>query len=158
MANDKENILEKARERGLATPSAGFKVPDGYFDDFNARMAAMLPERPEIERPGESSTVQVSFWTKIRPYVYMAAMFAGVWCMLQMLHSISGGGKLQPMTENAVLAEALSSDEFIMDYISDNINSWDIVDEMMEDGAIGDYSLFDNFIELDDDADYILPQ
>ena len=44
----------------------GMTVPDGYFEDFAARMSAMLPERPEAE-----STVRIlerpTLWTRIRP-------------------------------------------------------------------------------------------
>ena len=55
----------------------GFKVPEHYFDDFNKRMAESLPEvkiTPVDARP--------SMWVRVRPYVYMAAMFAGIWCMM----------------------------------------------------------------------------
>lgn len=55
----------------------GFKVPEHYFDDFNKRMAESLPEvkiTPVDARP--------SMWVRVRPYVYMAAMFAGIWCMI----------------------------------------------------------------------------
>ncbi|MCH5221559.1 MAG: hypothetical protein J1F05_04430 [Muribaculaceae bacterium] len=160
MAKDSKDILQKARDKGLATPSAGLRVPDGYFDDFNARMAAMLPERPEIEQAGYGDNEPKSLWAKVRPYVYMAAMFAGVWCMLQMFHSIGGASKLQPMTENAALAKALSSDEFFMDYVYDDINSWDILDEMVEDGTIDEELPHEYLIDYDsyaDDGDYILP-
>jgi len=48
MANERQNILELARKDGLAVPSAGLSVPDGYFDSFADKMAAILPERPEL--------------------------------------------------------------------------------------------------------------
>ncbi len=35
---------------------------------------------------------------------------------------------------NPVLAEAISNDTFISDYIIDDLNQWDIMDEMIEDG------------------------
>ena len=161
MATNSENILQRASKEGLDKPSAGLKVPEGYFDNFNTRMAAMLPERPEIETVETDQQIPTTLWTKIRPYVYMAAMFAGVWCMLQMFTAISGAGKLQPISENAILAEALSSDEFMMDYIYDDVNSWDIVDEMMEDGIIDKDTQFTDFVDMnfdESDADYILPQ
>ena len=41
MANERQNILELARKDGLAVPSAGLSVPDGYFDSFADKMAAM---------------------------------------------------------------------------------------------------------------------
>ena len=53
MAQSSENILEKARRSGLAVPSAGMKVPAGYFDDFALQMDSLLPYRAEIENPQE---------------------------------------------------------------------------------------------------------
>lgn len=166
-----DNILDEARKKGFATPSAGMKVPDGYFDSFCDRMEAMLPERPEIEMPDVVAAARRphTFWQKVRPYVYMAAMFAGVWCMLQIFTGLSNHGGLQPMQNNAVMAKALSSDEFMRDYIFDDINSWDLLDEMMEDGSLDSDSALDAFINedfrLDEpaqaetvSAEYILPQ
>lgn len=161
MANNSENILSKARQKGLATPAAGMSAPDGYFEDFNARMAAMLPERPEVESTAADEGLRdTSLWFKVRPYVYMAAMFAGIWCMLQIFTSVTDSGKLRPISENAVLAKALASDDFVMDYVYDDINSWDIVDEMMDDSTVDDNIVLDVITDSDSDisGDYILPQ
>ncbi|MCM1066660.1 MAG: hypothetical protein NC418_03685 [Muribaculaceae bacterium] len=164
MAKTSENILDRARSRGLATPSAGMSVPEGYFEDFASRMAAMLPERPEIESAASAEASKPrTLWQQVRPYVYMAAMFAGVWCMLQMFASLSGAGKLQPMSENPVLAKALSSEQFVSDYLYNDLSSWDVVDEMMADGTIeGDDDIdalwLDDSILSDDSADYLLPK
>ena len=54
---------------------AGFKVPDNYFADFNKKLLESLPE------PNITPQLKPSLWLRVRPYVYMAAMFAGVWCM-----------------------------------------------------------------------------
>ena len=51
MAKTNENILRQARERGLAKPSAGMSVPEGYFDAFAATMADKLLFRAELESP-----------------------------------------------------------------------------------------------------------
>lgn len=168
MATKHSDILDKARKAGLARPDAGMSVPDGYFEDFALRMADMLPERPEIEQaaPRLSEAQRKSFWSRVRPYVYMAAMFAGIWCMLQIFASLTGATRLEPMADNPVLAKALANDDFVMDYFMDDINSWDLVDEMMEDGTIGSdteiHGLFaDDNVPADDqisEADYILPQ
>lgn len=159
MAKTNENILKKAREQGLARPSAGMTVPEGYFEDFAAEMAERLPFRPEVESPEAVAEAERprTLWQKVRPYVYMAAMFAGVWCMLQMFASLSGTTSLQPMSENPILASALADDDFVMDYIYDDVNSWDIVDEMMEDGSIDDTG-FEPVMMSDESTDYILPQ
>ena len=55
----------------------GFKVPENYFDDFNKKMAAMLPD---IEITPVD--IKPTMWQRIKPLAYLAAMFAGVWCMM----------------------------------------------------------------------------
>lgn len=145
MATEKQHILERARTEGFARPSAGLEVPEGYFADFAARMAASLPDRPELEHPDdiEAENSPRTFWQHVRPYVYMAAMFAGVWLMMQMFGMISGKNSLQPMDTNPVLAEALTNETFVYDYIYDDIESWEIFDDLETDqlGADTDFSV-----------------
>ena len=57
--------------------SDGMTVPDGYFADFAERMAGQLPQRPELAAMNVVAP-PASLWGKLRPYVSMAAMFAGV--------------------------------------------------------------------------------
>ncbi|MBD5232811.1 MAG: hypothetical protein HDS65_01390 [Bacteroidales bacterium] len=160
MATKNNDILAKAQELGLKRPSAGLEVPEGYFENFATRMAEMLPERPEIESSTRAEVAEVrSFWQKVRPYVYMAAMFAGIWLMMQLFTNLSGAGQLTPLSDNPVLANALSDDSFVLDYIYDDVNSWDIVDEMLDDETFDDETYFESFLtEPESDADYILPQ
>ncbi|MDE6196388.1 MAG: hypothetical protein K2F91_00805, partial [Muribaculaceae bacterium] len=74
--------------------------------------------------------------------------------------SVTDSGKLRPISENAVLAKALASDDLVMDYVYDDINSWDIVDEMMDDSTVDDNIVLDVITDSDSDisGDYILPQ
>jgi hypothetical protein len=53
-----------------------FKVPEGYFEDFIVNMMSKLPDRPT------ENSKTISLWEKIKPWVYMAAMFAGIALML----------------------------------------------------------------------------
>lgn len=55
-----------------------FKVPDGYFEDFPGRLMDRLPEKLPEE------TVEVSLWTRVKPWMYMAAMFCGIMLMVRM--------------------------------------------------------------------------
>ncbi|MBO7317914.1 MAG: hypothetical protein J6U43_04240 [Bacteroidales bacterium] len=66
-----EDILQQVGRK------TGYKVPEGYFENFAARMTEQLPER-ELPKPEIVTT-----WQKLRPYIYLAAMFAGIWLMLQ---------------------------------------------------------------------------
>ena len=52
-----------------------YRVPEGYFDDLEARIMAHLPE----EAPAEELAVpSVSLWTRLRPIAYLAAMFVSM--------------------------------------------------------------------------------
>lgn len=127
----------------------GLTVPEGYFASFAAKMTESLPHRDEAENPTGIVLPPPTLWTRIRPYVYMAAMFAGVWCMLKMFSLMSAPSDANSAIDrNPVLAEALKSDSFISDYIIDDINQWDLIDEMIEDGF--DASAF----EISPDSDY----
>ena len=68
MNMEKENnILRKA---GTRNP---FKVPEGYFEGFTQELMDRLPEKemiPEMQEP--------TLWQRVKPWVYMAAMFVGI--------------------------------------------------------------------------------
>ncbi len=59
-------------------------MPDGYFDSLSSRIEAKLPPYPEAPK-----AEPLSRWHRIRPYVYMAAMFLGIWCMMKMFHEMT---------------------------------------------------------------------
>lgn len=78
MKDKKADILSKVGRE------AGFKVPENYFDDFAAKMEKMLLEHEVIPE------VKPSKWNRIRPYIYMTAMFAGIWCMMWIFNDLAG--------------------------------------------------------------------
>ena len=49
-----------------------YKVPDGYFDSLQKRLEAIPSQHKEVRDP----VVTVPLWTRVRPYVALAA------CML----------------------------------------------------------------------------
>ena len=68
-----------------------FKTPSGYFDLLPELIMAHLPEKEKIETP------VISLWDRIKPWVYMAAMFVGIALMLKIFVS--------PVSVNNILAE-----------------------------------------------------
>ena len=109
---------------------SGMTVPDGYFADFASRMEAALPANRSVitEAPR-------SFWQKVRPYAYLAAMFAGIWCMLQMFDMMGSGISGNPsIDKNPILAQALSDESFVSEYIIGDMNDYDIYDELYAEG------------------------
>lgn len=135
MKQDTNDILTRVDRRH------GMTVPEGYFEDFASRMMSSLPERPELTDPQARMEVPSTLWQRIRPYVYMAAMFAGVWCMLKMF-SLMTSDTPQPFESNPVIAEAFGNDAFVNDYVISDINQWDLYDDLMEDGFVPDSITF----------------
>ena len=70
MKKEESKILDKLGK------NPGFKVPENYFNDFNAKLLESLPEVKITEE------VKPTMWVRVRPFIYMAAMFAGVWLMM----------------------------------------------------------------------------
>ena len=98
----------------------GFKVPENYFEDFNKRMVEMLPD-VEIT----PVDVKPTMWQRIKPLVYMAAMFAGVWCMIQVFSNFTNSGNLDSVR---AVAEKLQDDkENVDDFIMSGGSDYDIL-------------------------------
>ncbi len=64
---EQDKILKRG---GTENP---FRVPDGYFENLTSEVMSRLPEKEKtIETQQEPTT-----WTRVRPWLYMAAMFVG---------------------------------------------------------------------------------
>ena len=114
MKNDDSTLLNKYGK------NPGFKVPENYFADFNQRMAEMLPD-VEITPIDAKPTM----WQRLKPLVYMAAMFAGVWCMMSVFSHFSNTSSMQSIKAVAEqLYDDNNVDEFIM---SGSVSDYDIL-------------------------------
>lgn len=124
--NTKQDILSKiARHDGIT-------VPDNYFADFAERLTTSLPERPELESPDKILQPRTP-WQRVRPYVYMAAMFAGVWCMLKMFSLINTPADPLSIDSYPELADALDNDQVVREIVVEDLNQWSLYDDMMND-------------------------
>ena len=123
----KKDILEGIGRR------SGMTVPEGYFANFAERMKSVLPEQPEV--PVEAKEpARVSMWQRVRPYVYMAAMFAGVWLMMKTFSSVAGSG--DTLDDHPALVSAISKPDFPEKYYAvDNVDYYSLIDEMWEEGV-----------------------
>lgn len=116
----------KTTSNNLPFPkSNGMTVPEGYFKDFQRRIMDSLSELPVAE-PEKPRTK----WQIIRPYVYMAAMFAGVYLMMNMF-SLTG---IFNHSEQSYYAEVVNEQTlaYIDDYVS--VNDIDFYDDLYEAG------------------------
>lgn len=63
---EEDKLLKKI---GTENP---FRVPEGYFEGFTSDLMSRLPEKEKTDVHREPTT-----WEKVRPWLYMAAMFIG---------------------------------------------------------------------------------
>ncbi|MCE2616694.1 MAG: hypothetical protein ACTTKN_03105 [Phocaeicola sp.] len=125
-----DDLLKKV---GTKNP---FKVPDNYFENFNKNIMEKLPEKnvtPEKE---------ITLWDKVKPWIYMAAMFAGIMLMFKMFNSISEKAQVANNKETAPI-EAVDSNNTITD-ISDQY-----IETMTDYARMDDYTLYQYLTEAD---------
>ena len=124
--NEDKKILDKVNR------NSGMTVPENYFADFAEKMMQSLPEKEEpiITKP-------LTTWQKIRPYVYLAAMFAGIWCMVKMVDLMGSntiGTPSQAAQSEQILAQAIEDDMFIDDSCYEDVDEYSLLESMYEDG------------------------
>lgn len=108
-----------------------YAVPDGYFESLKSKVMTALPDYPE--KPAEKN---LTVWQRIKPYVYLAAMFAGIWCMMQIFHRVSTE---TPAPDTAYYA---SLEQESYDYF---VNSYDGNDIELEEEITEIYPSMDEF-------------
>lgn len=123
MTQNINDILESNARR------TGMQVPDGYFADFAARMEQSLPERRLAVRQPLSR--RQLLWARTRPYVYMAAMFCGVWLMMWIFNDIASTST--DLNDDTMFA-TLAGNESCYDYYVSGIDSYELLDQMYETG------------------------
>lgn len=140
-----KDILDKVNRND------GMTVPDGYFEDFAARMTASLPER-EWEKPAPK-VLPRSVWQRVRPYIYLAAMFMGVWCMMKMFDLMRTDSSGLSIENNPVMTAAIDNDHFINDYFINegDLNEYQLMEDLYETGF--DPSAYDEEILSGEAAD-----
>lgn len=129
----------------------GYAVPEGYFDELYVKMHERLPEYPE--RP---IAPKLSRWQSLRPYIYLAAMFLGIWCMMKVFSDITTGfnNMEHEVPENVILAVSdKSTGDYLMAVESENMSddaNLGLESEMCE--------LYEDIDDFKSDFDYVHQQ
>lgn len=100
-----------------------FKVPDGYFANLTSEVMNRLP----AEETNTIAESPVSMWTKVKPLLYLAAMFVGAALIIR---SFSVGNKPVPSADMAMGEEETE------------ILSEEIIDYTLDRAMLDDYSLY----------------
>ena len=115
--------IYKIDERQARRP---FTVPEGYFENLTGRIMASLPEQESVW----STTITVTPWMRIRPYLYAAAAFMGIFFCIKAAVGITS-------SENAQMADIQETTIYSDEYI----------DSFLETAMIDDYTLYSSLVE-----------
>lgn len=123
MDKQEEKLINKYGKEG------GWKVPEGYFDSVFKEISDKLPEQPEVVRH-----VEMTRWQRFKPYVYLAAMFAGIWLMMQVFHHAAGDvtTNLDNPPEHIAIAMADSDMNEVFAYTSSGFSDMELENDISE--------------------------
>lgn len=62
-----------------------FTVPNGYMEDLTTNIMSQLPDKPRVEE-----AKKISMMDRVRPWLYMAAVFAGLGLFFKGIVSLEG--------------------------------------------------------------------
>ena len=124
---------------------SGMKVPEGYFPDLEKRILESLPPyKKEIKAPA------LTRWQRVKPYVYLAAMFCGIWLMMKVFHTATQPMYMSLDNPPAALVEILDGDmDYDIHYMFDDYD----YDSYDDDDLIMSY---DNIEDFEKDFGYSL--
>ena len=100
-----------------------FKVPDGYFENLTSEVMNKLPEKEKVVFKEEP----VSTWRRLKPLLYMAAMFVGAALIIRVASS----------DRKSVADIDVAATEIETEVISD-----EMIDMALDRAMLDDYSLY----------------
>lgn len=101
-----------------------FKVPEGYFEGFTNELMSKLPEKESVEEFHRTPTQ----WEKMKPWLYMAAMFVGAALIIRVASSTHSSEVVPLAAEesdsemeyiHAVVENSMLDDYALYVYLSD---------------------------------------
>lgn len=107
-----------------------FKVPEGYFEGFSEELMKKLPAKEEPARPLE----HITLWMRVKPWVYMAAMFCFLVVFAQFLFTVTGDH-----SESEPVAAETQQDEYSDEFVNTVVNNT----------LIDDYTLYSYLTEAE---------
>lgn len=126
MAKEEDYLIKKF---GIEKP---FKTPDGYFDSFTDKVMSNLPERTFVEE-----TRVVTLWDRVKPLVYLAAMFAGIAAMFAIAEDFVGTDNEEQLN---LVSTTQTEAEVIQAVYSDE--AADYCNYLMKENDMDDYSMY----------------
>lgn len=120
------SMKEEKLLKDLIGNESGMRVPDEYFDSLQKKIMEDLPPVVRMQ-----PVAKLTMWQKVRPYIYMAAMFLGIWCMMKLFHTVSTSTQnmdVKPPVEAVAVLGDSESFEYLVPEAYDN--DYDLIMDM----------------------------
>lgn len=109
-----------------------FKLPKGYMENLSMQVMDKIPER--IEKPEEP----ISFIVKMRPFFYMAGMFAGMVFLLNLLigdptsnnETVLKDSLLVNVKTEYIDIQSIDEDEEYLEYVEEQYSGYLLTEEV----------------------------
>lgn len=121
-----------------------WKVPEGYFAQMMTEVEGKLSDQPQEQR-----YVEMTRWQKLKPYVYLAAMFLGIWVMMNVFGRVMTNRELNldnPPEQYAQLMEKAVEQDAV--YIPTSLMSA----METEDAVLSEFTDMNEFVEAFNEA------
>ena len=121
-----------------------FKLPDGYFEGLTGQIMAQIPDVSPKE------TKVVSLFDRIRPWLYMAGVFAGLFVLLRVFMS-PGVQQTEDMDDAYLYVQALVSGELLQVVSEEDMEYLEFLENQYLDRIFAEE--IDGFIDNIEDID-----
>lgn len=114
---EEDNILKKVGKENV------FRVPDGYFENLTSEVMSRLPEK----EPPAFIKKEPTKWERIKPWLYMTAMFVGAALIIRV-----ASADRTPATDQIAMDDTETTEVVSDEYIS----------SVLDNSMLDDYSLY----------------
>ena len=104
-----------------------FTVPEGYMEGLTANIMSQLPEREP-----EEEVKKVSLMDRVRPWLYMAAVFAGLGLFFKVLVGPEDKAAKTEVSPASVSALQAAEDEEYLEYLEEQYAGYILAEEIGE--------------------------
>lgn len=92
-----------------------FKVPDAYFENFSGGVMLQIPD---VE---QGNPMKINLWHRVRPWVYMAAMFTGIALMVRLFVGSPAQPAVKSYSSGGLNLTSLSDIEDFYNYYEEGL-------------------------------------
>lgn len=108
-----------------------FKVPEGYFENLTAQIMSGIPEQAAEKEPAKV----ISIMDRVRPWLYMAAVFVGLLLFFRTLIGITdsneeGQNQETLLVHTEVPTDFYDEDEEYLEYLENQYANYILAEEM----------------------------